>query len=86
MQELKMCNKWKSTNVGLNPPVNCPLENGKWYEIGSLSQFGNGFYHQGIRIFNDDGFMDDNGYWLKPFPTHFKEIELTQPDIDNISK
>lgn len=78
MSELEKCNEWQKTNYGLNPPVKCPLENGRWYEIGYMNQFGGGFGHQGIRQFND-GFMDDNGYYLKPFPTHFKEIILTEP-------
>lgn len=57
------------------------LENDQWYEIGHLNQFQGNFVHQGIRKY-DNGFMDDNNYHLKPFPTHLKKIVLSQPYIE----
>ena len=54
----------------------CPFENGEYYEIGFLNA-DDTFVHQGIRQYHD-GFLDDDiSYWLKPFPTHYKKINLS---------
>ena len=71
--------QWKSTNYHghVQEESWIKLENGKWYEIGFKNLFKGNFVHQGIKQFND-GFFDD-GYFLKPFPTHAKEIILSEP-------
>ena len=67
-------NKWKcSLYHQQEKHQKCPFVNGRYYHIGFMNYDGS-FGYQGIRQFND-GFKDDNGYWLKPFPTHFIEIE-----------
>jgi hypothetical protein len=76
--------EWKSTNYHghVQSDDSIKLENGKWYEIGFQLQFPSdkNFGHQGILMYND-GFFDENGYHLKPFPTHAREIVLTEPVI-----
>jgi hypothetical protein len=69
-------NNWQSSNYGQNPPVKCPFDNYCWYEIGFLNHYSNIFIHQGIRQYIN-GFQGENGYNLKPFPTHFKKINLS---------
>jgi hypothetical protein len=71
--------QWKSTNYHGHVQEDSwiKLENGRWYEIGFKNQFQGNFVHQGIKQFND-GFFND-GYYLKPFPTHAKEIILSEP-------
>ena len=65
---------WKNTKYHMQEtPQRCPLIDGCYYHIGFLNHDGS-FTYQGIRIFNN-GFLDDAGYHLKPFPTHYIKIE-----------
>lgn len=50
-----------------------PFRSGEYYHIGFLDLSGE-FYYQGIKEYKD-GFFDDGGYFLKPFPTHCIRIE-----------
>lgn len=71
---------WKTTNYHNNHcQSNNPIifENEKWYEIGFQNKFQDNFSHQGIMKFNN-GFKED-GYHLKPFPTHARCINLSKP-------
>lgn len=72
--------EWKSTNYHQHVQDDdfIKLENGKYYEIGFKNQFQGDFVHQGVSIY-DNGFFDDAGYHLKPFPTHAKLLELSIP-------
>jgi hypothetical protein len=72
--------QWKSTNYHghVQEESWIELENGKWYEIGFKNQYQGNFVHQGIKQFINNHFFDD-GYFLEPFPTHAKEIPLTEP-------
>lgn len=74
--------EWKSTNYHghVQSDDSIKLENGKWYEIGFKNQFQGNFVHQGILMYNN-GFFDEAGYHFKPFPTHAREIVLTEPVI-----
>ncbi len=75
-------NKWKNTLYHQQEkPQKCPFEDGRYYHIGFMDYNGS-FYYQGIREFNE-GFKDDNGYWLKPFPSHYIEIEKPLDAIFN---
>jgi hypothetical protein len=71
---------WRITNyhAHVQSSLDFEFENDKWYEIGFKNQFGGNFVHQGIRKY-ENGLFDDNGYRLKPFPTHAREIVLTKP-------
>jgi len=57
-----------------------PFKNGEYYELGFMGAYGNIFAHQGIYEFNN-GFKDQNGYYLKPFPTHYKKLEKSNSPI-----
>lgn len=54
-----------------------PFENNKFYEIGFMCKFSMEFTHQGVLEYNNGFYVD--GYYLKPFPTHYKEIFITKP-------
>lgn len=74
---------WKTTNYHDHciSENSIKFENGCWYEIGFKTKFDSNFIHQGIKKFQN-GFMDDeNDYYLKPFPTHAKKIDLSSPNI-----
>ena len=71
---------WKPTNYGVKPLVDCPLINNNFYEIGYYDSLSKSFHHQGVRKFFD-GFKDDDNYYLKPFPSHYKEVVLIEPTI-----
>lgn len=79
-QNLVFREDWKSTNYHGHVKTDSPikLENGCWYEIGFRNVFGKKFVNQGIYKFNN-GFFDEGGYHLKPFPTHARKIELSAP-------
>lgn len=67
-------NKWKNSLYHKqDKSQKCPFIDGEYYHIGFLN-FDGSFYYQGVKQFNN-GFKDDDGYWLKPFPTHFIKIE-----------
>jgi hypothetical protein len=65
-------NGWSPTGYHDGSVKKCPLINGEFYHIGFLNLSGS-FSYQGIKEFND-GFFED-GYHLKPFPTHYIKIE-----------
>lgn len=66
----------------------CQFEQGAFYELcfwQRTVRFVDGyvqegrFIHQGVKEY-DNGFQED-GYWLRPTPTHVKKIELTTPNL-----
>ena len=70
-----------------------PLEEGSYYEISYWKRrivWGDGsvdegrFIHQGI-VKYEDGFKED-GYWIKPSPTHVRKIDLTFPDGSTVNQ
>lgn len=63
---------WGLTGYHDGSVKSCPLRNGEYYHIGFLD-FSGSFIYQGIKEFND-GFFED-GYHLKPFPTHYIKID-----------
>jgi len=63
---------WELTGYHDGSVRNCPLRNGEYYHIGFLNYNGS-FSYQGIKEY-DDGFFED-GYHLKPFPTHYIKID-----------
>jgi len=67
-------NSWELTGYHDQNVRKCPMRDGEYYHIGFLNQFDGGFVYQGIKKF-DEGFMDDNGYHLKPFPTHYIKVD-----------
>jgi len=71
--------KWLPTGYHEKLVKNCPLEDGEYYHIGFLCNDGR-FVNQGIKQFNE-GFMDDNNYHLKPFPTHYIKIEKPSEEL-----
>lgn len=73
MRGIENNNNWSMTGYHDPNVKNCPLKDGEYYHIGFLNYNGT-FSYQGIRQFNE-GFMDDDGYYLKPFPTHYMHIE-----------
>lgn len=73
-------NGWKSSgyHAGQEDRKN-PFENGKQYRIGFLN-FDGSFTDQGIKTYKD-GFNGNDGYPIKPFPTHYIEIEEIKPPL-----
>lgn len=68
------------------------IKNGTYYELAFYQptvKYVDGvvvqgsFIHQGILKY-DDGFKIDS-YWLRPTPTHVKELILTTPLLDNLN-
>ena len=51
------------------------------YEDGSRME--GDFKHQGIVKYNA-GFLDANGCYIKPTPTHVRKIKLTKPNRNKI--
>ena len=50
-----------------------PFTDGKYYHIGFMQHYNRTFHYQGIYKYKS-GF-DHDGYPLKPFPTHYIEID-----------
>lgn len=57
------------------PEKSNPFTDGSDYHLGNLNDFNKDFVYRGIFKF-ENGFFD-NGYFLKPFPTHY--IYITKP-------
>ena len=65
------------------------LKNDTYYELAfwehtkhfvEIGKVDGRFINQGILQYND-GFRVD-GYWLRPTPTHIREIKLTTPSLE----
>lgn len=50
-----------------------PFMDNEYYHIGFLSHNGD-FFYQGVHKY-DKGFLDDDRYALKPFPTHYIKVD-----------
>lgn len=64
---------WSPTGYHDGSVKDFPFINEEYYHIGFLNLSGE-FHYQGIKEYKD-GFFDDGGYFLRPFPTHFIKIE-----------
>lgn len=76
IETLTSNNSWKETGYHSFRGIKlkeCPLENGESYHIGFMNQLDGTFVYQGIKEYNK-GFFNEDGYHLKPFPTHFQKI------------
>jgi hypothetical protein len=72
---------WSSTgyHVQSERPKPNPFRDDTYYHIGFLNHDGS-FDYQGIKLYKD-GFFDEAGYYLKPFPTHYIEIKQPQNPV-----
>lgn len=63
--------EWKSSEQVANP-----FRDGEYYHLGCKGMLSGNFVYKGIYKYTDRGFLDDNGYNLRPGPTHYIHLPI----------